>query len=107
MMKSSYESTKGMKKKRFIYVGDGSADFYGGLKLVEGEILMARNKSPVWDLIYSNPLSNKAHIHAWNHEEELGIGLLILINTIFIQDLLIVNPKQLHSHMTPPLQMVS
>ncbi|KAK3224563.1 hypothetical protein Dsin_011588 [Dipteronia sinensis] len=81
IMMKSCESTK-----RFIYVGDGSADFCGGLKLVEGDILMARNKFPVWDLICSNPLSIKAHIHAWNDGEELGIGLLNLINTIFIQD---------------------
>ncbi|KAK4852917.1 hypothetical protein QYF36_001105 [Acer negundo] len=86
IMKISCESSKG-KKKRFIYVGAGSADFCGGLKLVEGDILMARNKFPVWDLIISsNPLSIKAHIHAWNDGEELGIGLVNLINTIFIQD---------------------
>ncbi|TXG61188.1 hypothetical protein EZV62_012551 [Acer yangbiense] len=55
-------------------------------KLVEGDILMARNKFPVWDLIISsNPLSIKAHIHPWNDGEDLGIALLNLINTIFIQ----------------------
>ncbi|KAK4853772.1 hypothetical protein QYF36_014336 [Acer negundo] len=63
IMMKSCESSKG-KKKRFIYVGDGSADFCGGLKLVEGDILMARNIFPVWDLIISsNPLSIKAHTY--------------------------------------------
>ncbi|KAK0572801.1 hypothetical protein LWI29_037513 [Acer saccharum] len=92
MEKIMMKSCKG-KKKRFIYVGDGSADFCGGLKLVEGDILMARNKFPVWDLIISsNPLSIKAHIHPWNDGEDLGIAFLNLINTIFIQDICSCEP---------------
>ncbi|XVE70937.1 hypothetical protein DITRI_Ditri10aG0109900 [Diplodiscus trichospermus] len=37
-------------KKRFIYVGDGSADFCPGLKLGGDDFVMPRKDFPVWEL---------------------------------------------------------
>ena len=41
-------------KKKFIYLGDGTADFCPGLKLGQDDFLMPRKNFPVWKLICSN-----------------------------------------------------
>ncbi|KGN45537.1 inorganic pyrophosphatase 2 [Cucumis sativus] len=70
------------KKKKFIYLGDGSGDYCPSLKLGEGDFLMPRKNFPLWDLISQNPLVIKAEIHEWSDGEELARILLNLIKTI-------------------------
>lgn len=70
------------KKKKFIYLGDGSGDYCPSLKLGEADYLMPRKNFPVWELISQNPLLIKAEIHEWSDGEELASILLKLINTI-------------------------
>ncbi|PQP92751.1 inorganic pyrophosphatase 2 [Prunus yedoensis var. nudiflora] len=40
-------ATDGKKHKQLIYVGDGAPDFCAGLKLDEGDFLMARRDFPI------------------------------------------------------------
>ncbi|KAG6575483.1 inorganic pyrophosphatase 2 [Cucurbita moschata] len=74
--------SEGKKKKKFIYLGDGSGDYCPSLKLGEGDFLMPRKNFPLWDLISQNPLLIKAEIHEWSDGEEFANILLSLINTI-------------------------
>ncbi|KAL6344745.1 hypothetical protein AAG906_002651 [Vitis piasezkii] len=73
-------------KKRFIYLGDGSADFCSGLKLGEEDYLMPRKNYPIWEIICSNPKLIKAKINEWSNGEELEKILLQLITTISIEE---------------------
>lgn len=70
------------KKKKVIYLGDGSGDYCPSLKLGEGDFLMPRKNFPLWDLISQNPLLIKAEIHEWSDGEDQGRILLSIINTI-------------------------
>lgn len=73
-------------KRRFIYLGDGIADFCSGLKLGEGDFLMPRKNYPVWEIICGNPKMLKANISEWDDGEELERILLHWINTINMED---------------------
>ncbi|XWS26397.1 hypothetical protein CRYUN_Cryun26dG0028800 [Craigia yunnanensis] len=79
-------SVSATRKKRFIYLGDGTADFCPGLKLREDDFLMPRKYFPIWELICSNLKLIKANNHEWNDGEELGTVLSNLINKIFIEE---------------------
>ncbi|CAK9310637.1 unnamed protein product [Citrullus colocynthis] len=70
------------KKKKFVYLGDGSGDYCPSLKLGEGDFVMPRKNLPLWDLIRQNPLVTKSEIQEWSDGEELARMLLNLINTI-------------------------
>ena len=72
-------------KKRFIYVGDGTADFCAGLKLEEGDYMLPRKDFPVWDVICQNPLLIKAKILEWSDWEGLKTLLLNTVNTFVLR----------------------
>ena len=74
------------KKRRFIYLGDGSGDFCPSLKLREGDHMMPRKHYPVWDLICKNRALVKAELHEWSNGEELERVLLQLINAISMEE---------------------
>ncbi|XVF35352.1 hypothetical protein REPUB_Repub18cG0138300 [Reevesia pubescens] len=80
IMERIQASVSAAGKKRFIYLGDGIADFCPGLKLKEDDFLMPRKDYPVWELICSNSKLIRANIHEWNDGEELGTVLSNLIN---------------------------
>ena len=71
-------------KKRFIYLGDGIADFCSALKLGEDDFLMPRKNYPIWEIICRNPKIIKARINEWIDGEEMEKILLHLITTISI-----------------------
>lgn len=79
-------SAKG-KKKRMLYVGDGTPDFCAGLKLDGGDYLIPRKNFPIWDLICANTMIIKANIHEWSSWEELAALLINTTKTSFIEDL--------------------
>ncbi|XP_027343429.1 inorganic pyrophosphatase 2-like [Abrus precatorius] len=74
------------EKKRFIYLGDGSADYCPSLRLKDLDFVMPRKDFPVWDLICKDPLHIKAEIHEWSDGEELERTLLHLINKISLEE---------------------
>ncbi|XVF48649.1 hypothetical protein PTKIN_Ptkin03bG0207200 [Pterospermum kingtungense] len=81
------ERIRASGKKRFIYVGDGTADFCPGLKLGEDDFLMPRKNFPMWELVCSNRKLIRANdIREWNDGEELGIVLSNLIDKIFSEE---------------------
>ncbi|KAK6248982.1 hypothetical protein QUC31_020547 [Theobroma cacao] len=86
IMERVQASVSATGKKRFIYLGDGTADFCPGLKLGEDDFLMPRKNFPVWELICSNPKLIRANIHEWNDGEELGDVLSHLVNKISIEE---------------------
>lgn len=68
------------KKKKMIYLGDGSGDYCPSLKLTHGDFVMPRKNYPLWDLICQNPNSVEAAIHEWSDGEDFESVLLRLIN---------------------------
>lgn len=68
------------KKKKMVYLGDGSGDYCPTLKLTDGDSVMPRKSYPLWDLIRQNPNSVKAAIHEWSDGEDLGRVLLRVID---------------------------
>ncbi|XP_022964399.1 inorganic pyrophosphatase 2-like [Cucurbita moschata] len=84
------------KKKKVIYLGDGSGDYCPSLKLGEGDFLMPRKNFPLWGLISQNPLMIKAEIHEWSDGEELARILSSLINTISMaENAQLLSPKNM------------
>ncbi|XVE97662.1 hypothetical protein REPUB_Repub03eG0038100 [Reevesia pubescens] len=86
IMERIQASVSATGNKRFIYLGDGTADFCLGLKLGEDGFLMPRKDFPVWELIFRNPKLIRANIHEWNDGEKLGTILSNLINKTFIEE---------------------
>ncbi|XP_023889495.2 thiamine phosphate phosphatase-like protein isoform X1 [Quercus suber] len=72
--------------KRFIYLGDGSADFCASLKLEGGDFLMPRKDFPIWEIICTNQRLIKASIHEWSNGEDLETTLLKLLNSFFLEE---------------------
>ncbi|XP_027342222.1 thiamine phosphate phosphatase-like protein [Abrus precatorius] len=68
------------KKRRFIYIGDGTGDYCPTLKLGEDDFVMPRKNYPLWNRICSDPKLVNAKVHDWSNGEELKIILLNLIN---------------------------
>ncbi|OWM63432.1 hypothetical protein CDL15_Pgr022177 [Punica granatum] len=78
-------STKGEELgNRFIYVGDGSADFCAGLALRAKDTLMPRKDFPVWELVCKNQKLIKAEVHEWSDGEGLEAVLLSSIKRALI-----------------------
>lgn len=94
-MERIHASVSATEEKRFIYLGDGTADFCPGLKLGEDDFLMLRKDFPAWELTCSNLKLIKANIHEWNDGEELGTVLSNLINKIFIEENCVVGINQI------------
>ncbi|XP_028756275.1 inorganic pyrophosphatase 2-like [Neltuma alba] len=74
------------KKKRMIYVGDGSGDYCPSMKLRESDFVMPRRDFPVWDLISREPSLLKAQVHGWSNGQDLETILFRLIHQITSQD---------------------
>ncbi|XP_059657079.1 thiamine phosphate phosphatase-like protein [Cornus florida] len=81
--------------KRFIYLGDGGADFCAGLKLEEKDYLMPRKNFPLWEIIRSKPELVKAEVQEWCDGAEFQRTLLHLINKISIEENCRVESDQL------------
>ncbi|KAF5748309.1 inorganic pyrophosphatase 3 [Tripterygium wilfordii] len=79
-------SVSAERKKRFIYLGDGAADFCAGLKLNEEDCFMPRKNFPIWELIQTNPILVKSGIHEWSDWDELRTKLLNLTDTIIVEE---------------------
>ncbi|XP_010047325.2 inorganic pyrophosphatase 2 isoform X1 [Eucalyptus grandis] len=69
-------------KRRFVYVGDGAADFCAGMKLEEEDVLLPRKDFPVWDLICRSPTLIKARVLEWTDAAELETVLLSSVDTL-------------------------
>ncbi|KAJ1411148.1 Pyridoxal phosphate phosphatase-related [Sesbania bispinosa] len=86
IIKKIQDSISRVENKRFIYLGDGSGDYYPSLKLSDRDFVMPRKNFPVWDLICKEPSLMKAEIHEWSDGEEFERVLLKLINKISIEE---------------------
>ncbi|KAF7820534.1 thiamine phosphate phosphatase-like protein [Senna tora] len=72
------------KKRRFIYLGDGSGDYCPTLKLERGDFVMPRKNYPLWNRICNNPELVNAEVHEWSSGEELESILLNLIKKVTV-----------------------
>ncbi|KAI9124519.1 hypothetical protein K1719_004441 [Acacia pycnantha] len=70
------------KKRRVVYIGDGSGDYCPTLRLEGGDFVMPRKKYPLWNRILSNREQVKAQVHEWSSGEELEAILLNLIKKL-------------------------
>ncbi|XP_054808137.1 thiamine phosphate phosphatase-like protein [Prosopis cineraria] len=74
------------KKRRLIYVGDGTGDYCPTLRLEGGDFVMPRRKYPLWNRIFSNREQVNAQVHEWSSGEELEGVLSSLIKKLAVDD---------------------
>ncbi|KAL5997662.1 hypothetical protein ACLOJK_008592 [Asimina triloba] len=81
-----HASVSAVKKKRFIYLGDGRGDFCLSTKLGEGEHVIRRKYFPLWELISHNPMLMKAKVHEWSNAKDVDRILIDLIKAMSDED---------------------